>query len=320
MVIGLSGLAGMERLSGFSDLVQLFFAAMTGWAHTLSNWVWSMISGARQGGGSWLAANWARLLVALVVAGLLLDWITWLLRWQPYKLWFRPLRRRRSRAALSSAIDPDEVQLADAPDMLAESALEALPIDNDYGASIVPIQPVESGAEMDQPLDGETPMDDYYAPASVESVAGFVQEPVYESVESVESIESVPESGYESIYESIPEPDYDPIYDSALEADYIENPDFIRIDPTESIRMELTVEPTVDAVGPRWPWSRRRGESLRTITGKPAQRRGLFRLAGDDDEAIPGLPPMIPHDEGYRNPALPTDSGVPGVSGTGVEL
>ncbi|MDR1570549.1 MAG: hypothetical protein LBS72_08700 [Oscillospiraceae bacterium] len=45
---------------------------------------------------------------------------------------------------------------------------------------------------------------------------------------------------------------------------------------------------------------------IRTVTGKPARRRGLFRLTDDDHEAISGLPPMMSLEEGYNKPSLPT--------------
>ena len=51
---------------------------------------------------------------------------------------------------------------------------------------------------------------------------------------------------------------------------------------------------------------RKHDDSILTVTGKPAKRRGLFRLADDQDEAISGLPPMMPLEQGYYSPTMPS--------------
>ncbi|MDR1600604.1 MAG: hypothetical protein LBS11_12170 [Oscillospiraceae bacterium] len=296
----MSGLVGLERLSGFGDLVGLFFAAITGWAHTISNWVWSMVSGARLGGGSWLYANWAKLLAALVILGLALDWTIWMLRWQPYKLWFRTLRRRRARSLAMAAPKPDTILPADTPDMAAGSADDNIAPDTIYEAADAPISLIETD-ETDPvaPLADVVPLEDYYASGPVEPI---------------------PDTSYDTIYEPVPESDYEPIYEPVLETEYDGQQDFTRDIPLEPYQPALMFEAESAERAPRWPWRWNRKDILRTLTGKPAQRRGLFRLAGDDDEAIAGLPPMIPQDEGYLNPAMPSDPESPDMDNTGMEL
>lgn len=42
-----------------------------------------------------------------------------------------------------------------------------------------------------------------------------------------------------------------------------------------------------------------------TVRGKPAKRAGIMRMLGDDDEAIAGLPPLMPISRGYNKPTMP---------------
>jgi len=90
-------------------------------------WLSDKLFGLFQGGGprgalaAWFAGNWITLLVVLIVAGLVVDWVVWILRWRHYKLWFgarqeilpdEPLQRRR-RPAKKRAREVREVLPAD---------------------------------------------------------------------------------------------------------------------------------------------------------------------------------------------------------------
>ncbi len=41
---------------------------------------------------AWFADNWLKLLIALIVVGVLADWLVWMARWRPYWVWFRKRR------------------------------------------------------------------------------------------------------------------------------------------------------------------------------------------------------------------------------------
>ncbi|GHU71679.1 hypothetical protein AGMMS49992_06120 [Clostridia bacterium] len=255
----MNGLVGLEGLTGFRDLINLFFAAMMGWVHSLSNWVWTMIGGGGLSGGSWFASNWLRLLIVLVVAGLVMDWLVWMLRWQPYRLWFKSFRRRSHLAAVP-----------------------AYPVE--YAG--VPVETPDAAPEQTYDLGYEQPYEQPLAEPS---------EPLYEPVESFyEPAEPPAEYADDLIAEPI-------IEEEPIESDYA-NIDEAQPDLMFEVSDEL--EPVS-----RWPWNRfgrNPGvERVRTVTGRLAQRRGLFRLASDDDEAIAGLPPMMSRDDGYNQPTLP---------------
>ncbi len=81
-----------------ADFTDSFIKGMLGWIR----WIASSIAdafqttGSHSGGGmtsiSWFAANWIKILIALIVVGVLADWVVWLARWRPYWVWFRKRR------------------------------------------------------------------------------------------------------------------------------------------------------------------------------------------------------------------------------------
>ena len=67
---------------------------MLGWLKALANWVLKLFNLAGSGGNPllWLSENWLKLLIILLVAGVVLDWLVWMIRWRPYWVWFRKKR------------------------------------------------------------------------------------------------------------------------------------------------------------------------------------------------------------------------------------
>lgn len=51
-------------------------------------------SGGSVGGGTlnWFASNWLKLVLVLIAACVIIDWLVWMVRWRPYWLWFRKKR------------------------------------------------------------------------------------------------------------------------------------------------------------------------------------------------------------------------------------
>ena len=87
-----------------SDISALFYAALRGFLHGLSDRVWAFIRGGGSNAGvfSWLAAHWIEVIVFMVIVGVLADWFIWIVRWRPYLLWFSNLRRRRVGGLISA--------------------------------------------------------------------------------------------------------------------------------------------------------------------------------------------------------------------------
>ncbi|MGN1020163.1 MAG: hypothetical protein ACI4O7_07290 [Aristaeellaceae bacterium] len=79
------------------------FSAMLGWIRGAIAYLWNAAA-TPEGGGllSWMADNWLPLTLILCVAGMVIDLVVYLLRWQPYKVWasfFRRLGRHRKEEA-----------------------------------------------------------------------------------------------------------------------------------------------------------------------------------------------------------------------------
>ena len=67
---------------------------MLGWLKGLANWVLKLFNLAGSGGNPllWLSENWLKLLIVLLIAGAVIDWLVWMIRWRPYWVWFKKKR------------------------------------------------------------------------------------------------------------------------------------------------------------------------------------------------------------------------------------
>lgn len=59
----------------------------------VTDWFWSVVSGGGGGIWQWFLQNWKAWLIALLVGGLVLDWVMWIIRWRPHWLLFGKKRR-----------------------------------------------------------------------------------------------------------------------------------------------------------------------------------------------------------------------------------
>lgn len=72
------------------------FSALLGWVQTAASWLWSLITNSDMNAWiRWLLDHWLSLLMLLCIGGLVLDFIVYLIRWQPYRVWASFLRGRR---------------------------------------------------------------------------------------------------------------------------------------------------------------------------------------------------------------------------------
>lgn len=67
---------------------------MLGWLKGLATWVLKLFNLAGSGGNPllWLSENWLKLLIVLLIAGVVIDWLVWMIRWRPYWVWFKKKR------------------------------------------------------------------------------------------------------------------------------------------------------------------------------------------------------------------------------------
>ena len=69
------------------------FSVMMSWVRALVSALWALFSGERTTALEFLSKNWMIIAAVIIVSGLVIDWLVWLIRWQPYHLWARRLRR-----------------------------------------------------------------------------------------------------------------------------------------------------------------------------------------------------------------------------------
>lgn len=74
------------------------FRALLGWVQTAAAWLWALITDADAGQWLvWLGENWLTLVILLCLAGMAADFLVYLLRWQPYRVWRSFLNRLHRR-------------------------------------------------------------------------------------------------------------------------------------------------------------------------------------------------------------------------------
>ena len=69
------------------------FTVLMSWVRALVNGIWALFSSDHTTILEFLGKNWLVIAIVLIAAGLVIDWLVWLVRWQPYHLWARRLRR-----------------------------------------------------------------------------------------------------------------------------------------------------------------------------------------------------------------------------------
>ena len=69
------------------------FSALMSWVRALVNDFWAIFSSERTTILEFLGKNWIVIVILLLAVGLGVDWLIWLLRWQPYHLWAQRIRR-----------------------------------------------------------------------------------------------------------------------------------------------------------------------------------------------------------------------------------
>lgn len=69
------------------------FSLLMGWVHALVNGVWALFSSDNTTFLAFLGKNWLTIALIIIVVGLVIDWLVWLVRWQPYRLWARRARK-----------------------------------------------------------------------------------------------------------------------------------------------------------------------------------------------------------------------------------
>ena len=69
------------------------FTLLMGWVRALVNAIWALFTTDHTTVLEFLGKNWIWIVAVILAAGLVIDWLVWLIRWQPYHLWAKRARR-----------------------------------------------------------------------------------------------------------------------------------------------------------------------------------------------------------------------------------
>lgn len=78
-------------------LADRLFNLLLGWTRSLFNSFWNLLTNDQQGFIGFLQQFWLPIIVLLLIAGTLMDYIIWMIRWRPYFVWRTWLRQRSSK-------------------------------------------------------------------------------------------------------------------------------------------------------------------------------------------------------------------------------
>lgn len=74
------------------------FSILLGWVRGAVSWLWNTATSQESGTlMQWIVENWLTLTVILCAAGIVIDFVVHMLRWQPYKVWASFFRRMFGR-------------------------------------------------------------------------------------------------------------------------------------------------------------------------------------------------------------------------------
>ena len=74
-------------------LADSLFTLLMGWVRALVNAIWALFTTDHTTVLEFLGKNWIWIVAVILAAGLVIDWLVWLIRWQPYHLWAKRARR-----------------------------------------------------------------------------------------------------------------------------------------------------------------------------------------------------------------------------------
>jgi hypothetical protein len=286
-----------------SGIGEMAYTVLLGWMRAVVDWVWAMVSGTGASGiWQWFLSQWRIWLVILIIGGLVMDWLMWVVRWRPYRLLFG--RRRAPKAghapeswdsgmgyyAAETAVDGEQSH-AQWTDMTLRTLSE---IDPDWAGDVV--------IEEEPPLLHEdtgpyftTLQEEIEAEADRAAVAPY-EMGLYEDEDIAPEVLEEPEP--EVAPDETDVDDEPPMY--GRPGFWPGQMPFVASAPTPA----PAPEPEKTRRRRRQEAKQARQQEPRTVTGKPAQPRGLRRFTAAQEEAIPGLPPLAIEDA-FLPPATP---------------
>ena len=78
------------------NFANTLFSVLLGWVQSAVAWLWKIIGAdGAEGLMGWVLDNWLALVVILCILGLAVDFVVYLFRWQPYRVWRSNKKQRK---------------------------------------------------------------------------------------------------------------------------------------------------------------------------------------------------------------------------------
>lgn len=129
------------------QFASMLFSALLGWVQTAASWLWGLLTNADGNAWlKWLMDHWLLLAIILCLGGLVIDFVVYLIRWQPYRVW---------RSFLSRFSCKDDVEETEEP---AQPVFQRKWLYADGSTSVEDVheplqeQPVHQSEKLDVPV------------------------------------------------------------------------------------------------------------------------------------------------------------------------
>ncbi|MBR5559988.1 MAG: hypothetical protein IKU73_01080, partial [Clostridia bacterium] len=123
-------------------LADSLFTVLMSWVRALVNGLWALFSAERTTTLEFLGKHWLLIAVVLIAAGLVIDWMIWLIRWQPYHLWAQRARRLLRMEEPEDEEEEEEELRAHAA--VTRGRSYARPVEQEERDAFFPPQPFEA--------------------------------------------------------------------------------------------------------------------------------------------------------------------------------
>ncbi|MGI6695928.1 MAG: hypothetical protein ACOX6O_06795 [Christensenellales bacterium] len=258
------------------------FGLLLGWTRGLFNSLWNLVTNHSSGITGFLQRFWLPMIVILLMAGTITDYVVWIIRWRPHYVWrswfSRRDRSRRMQATQAYMADLDQAPLdlgydqGDEPYFYPQDQAVTFPENDSFPYSQEPVYQEPPISRPPQPLMQQTPS---FTPAYPEHElphAAWIAEP-----------EAQPQALWQ---EPLPpeEAVYQPAWDEAVPHE-----------PEEETVPEIPASPRRRRVDTK---RQRQPGLLRAI-------RETFIDPMDPDEQLDSLPPPISPEDAFHQPYYP---------------
>ncbi len=257
-------------MGAFADTL---FSVLLSWVKSaVGSLVTLFQSGGDRGILAWLGNNWLLIVLVLVAGGLVMDWLIWLVRWQPYHIW--ATRARRVKRGLlrmlgfgrnkneENVSESSGEYLSEAPTRIVPAVHEEPPQLDEAAQQMA----FERAQAVPEEVLGAYPGQRYDVQTVYQAQPAYDEQPIYQVQPAYDE---------QPVYQPQPAYDEQPVYQP--QPAYDEQPVY-QPQPAYGEQPEAA-EPAVDH------------KSLRQVYGRPVSED-----AEASQELVPGVDPFAPYD------------------------